>query len=393
MNENLQFIFKTIAAVVSKGKLPELPKGIDWNLVYTICIKHNIANMFAYALSDAEFSNIPENIKMAFLKQLQLDVMLDARQNSEMKLISDKFDELNLDYMPMKGIIIKNIYPTSDMRRMSDIDILTRIGMEEEYKKVMLDLGYEFIRNKTNEYVFKKSVISIELHRYLITPGNDDLFSYYDTGWKFAKKIGACRHQMSAEDEFIYLITHFVKHYRNAGCGIKPLIDIWVYKNNSELDMEYINEQLQKMNLSEFAENLFRLIKVWFEGEAADETMLEMTKFIVLSGEYGTSENSSAAKSLRDKHDKGGKEEGRIKLWLKIIFLNKKGMASKYPILNKLPFLLPFLWVYRVFDVVLFKRGRIKHQNQNVNNRFGENVSRYDEHMKMVGLDINNGRK
>lgn len=393
MNENLKFIFKTIAAVVTKGEIPEVPEGIDWKLVYTICIKHNIANMFAYALSDAKFSGVPENIRNAFLKQLQLDVMLDARQNSEMKLISDKFEESKLDFMPVKGIIIKNMYPSTDMRRMSDIDILTRVGMEEEYKKAMLELGYEFIRNKTNEYVFKKSVVSIELHRYLITPGNDDLFSYYDTGWKLAKKTGDYKYRLSCEDEFVYLITHFVKHYRNAGCGIKPLVDIWVYKTKSKLNMEYVNEQLQKMNLLEFSKNLFKLIKVWFEDDNADETMIEMTKFIVLSGEYGTSENSVAAKAIRGKYSEKSEKKTKLKLWFQMIFLGRKSMAKKYPVLNKLPFLLPFFWIYRGLEIVLFKRNRIKHQSQNVKNQFGENVNRYDEHMKRVGLDIYNGRE
>lgn len=390
MNENLQFIFKTIAAVVTSEKLPDVPERADWRLIYEICDKHNIANIFAYAANN--YSVLPENIKQAFLKRLQMDVMLDAAQSSEKKRIFDKLEEMKLNYMPVKGTIIKKMYPSADMRRMSDIDILTQTGMEEEYKKAMLELGYQFIRNKQNEYVFRKSIVTVELHRYLITPGNDDLFSYYDTGWRLANKKTEYRYELSCEEEFIYIIAHFVKHYRNAGSGIKPLIDLWLYKKNNDMNMDYVNEQLRKMNLTEFSNNLFRLVKVWFEGAEADDKMLEMTEFIVNSGEYGSLKNSNAANAVREKYNEKSEKMTKLKLWLKMIFLNRKGMAKKYPILNKAPLLLPFFWIYRIFDIILFNRSKIKQQKNGVEDNFGDNVKRYDEHMKNVGLDIYSGK-
>ena len=36
--------------------------------------------------------------------------------------------------------------------------------------------------------------------------------------------------EMSAEDEMIYIFTHYAKHYRAAGVGIKHILDLWVYK-------------------------------------------------------------------------------------------------------------------------------------------------------------------
>ena len=58
---------------------------------------------------------------------------------------------------------------------------------------------------------------------------------------------------MTPEDEFIYLFTHFAKHYRDGGIGCRYVVDLWVFlRNNPTMDPEKIKRELDKLQLREF---------------------------------------------------------------------------------------------------------------------------------------------
>ncbi len=55
--------------------------------------------------------------------------------------------------------------------------------------------------------------------------------------------------------------------------------------------------------------------------------------------------------------DKGGKS--RVMFFLSRTFLPYSGMCLRYPVLKKWSVLLPFAWIYRIFDVLLHRREKV----------------------------------
>ena len=249
-----------------------------------------------------------------------------------------------------------------------------------------------FTKNKENEYVFKKGLITVELHRYLITPGNDDLCAYYETGWSIARPEDGVRYKLRDEDEYVYIVAHFAKHYRNAGAGIKPILDIWLYpKHHPALDWEYIRTQLASMKLLEFFEHLLQLIAVWFENAEPDDLTISMSKYILNSGEYGSTHHSAAANAVTAAET--GKKRSRLRRYLWLLFPDKTIMHNKYPILKRIPVLLPVFWVYRIFYTLFWNRGKIAEQQATINAGSCSNADQFRAHMDAVGLDVLKGRK
>lgn len=391
MKNTLKFLFQIINGVVTQSELPESSDDVNWELLYKVSSVHNISNIVAHALMQKKYC-IQDNLKQAFSKSFYLNIMVDEVQKKEAASIFSAFSQKNLDYMPLKGIRIKEIYPSGDMRRMGDIDILIRNDEYEKYKDVLHENGYIFIEESGNEYVFKKDpYVLVELHKCLISPGNTDMCEYYKTGWDIAKSNAEEKNQyiFSVEDEFVYMITHFAKHYRSAGVGIKPVIDIWLYaKKHISMDMKYVYEQLDKMNLKVFTEKVMQLTKCWFENEESNSWMEEMTQYIINSGEYGSSINVAAAESVYKNYSKKGTMSEKIKIYLSIIFLDYGRMKNLYPILKKTPFLLPFLWLYRFFDRIISKKDAYTHHKNVTEAKFGDNVMRYCKHMENVGMNV-----
>ena len=345
---------------------------------------------------ELEKNNIldPSEIKKQFEKKIFERLTVSTNQNNELLKVFRLFEECNISYMPLKGIILQELYPEKDMRTMADADILIKNTQYDEVRKILSDLGYEFYSESDHEFNYiKKPYMHIELHKYLIPSYNEDLYQYFGDGWKKARLCNdnSSRYELSTEDNFIYLIAHFAKHYRDAGIGIKGVIDLWIYlEKYPNMNMDVIYLELEKLNLKTFFENLLKLIRAWFADGQMDEVASMMTLFIINSNTFGTMKNQMSAKSIRE--NKNIENAQKFK-YLRSIFPNLAKMKLIFPILEKVPILLPFFWVFRVIRFVLFRRDRIEKNKQIIDSIDIDSISEYDNHMKMVGIDIYNGRK
>ena len=68
--------------------------------------------------------------------------MVSSRQLNVLKHLYDVFDEHEIDYMPLKGCVLKYLYPSDELRSMGDIDILVRMEQYEDIRFLMLNEGY-----------------------------------------------------------------------------------------------------------------------------------------------------------------------------------------------------------------------------------------------------------
>ena len=54
----------------------------------------------------------------------------------------ERMEKGQIWYMPLKGTVIKELYPSIGMRQMSDFDILFDKKYAENVREIMLDLGF-----------------------------------------------------------------------------------------------------------------------------------------------------------------------------------------------------------------------------------------------------------
>lgn len=394
MNSDIRFFLKLLGAVISGEELPDAPENADWNALYAIAAQHNVLNILAYGAVSEKYG-LDMLLTSKFLKAVADGIKLGELQEKSFSELFAEFEKQGIDYMPLKGTIIKNIYAKPDMRRMSDADILIRKCQLKKARTVMYELGYEFVLESNHEFNYTKPpFINVELHKLLVPDYNDDLYEYYGDGWKVAKKVGsAFRYEMSKEDFFVFTFIHFAKHYRDAGVGVKHILDIWLYqKKVPDIDMEYVFKQFEKLNVKEFFENTQRLIKCWFEDEEFDEASKKITAFILTSGEFGNVKNKASSKAIRDYMNKDISKAKKYS-FLRLVFPDFQHMKESYPILGKIPLLLPVMWIVRLVRGVLFRRDNIAYHKGRVESIDEEYIKAYIKHMDEVGLDIYNGRK
>ncbi|MBQ7331193.1 MAG: nucleotidyltransferase family protein [Oscillospiraceae bacterium] len=299
----------------------------------------------------------------AVMQQLFVSYMRGAavsqRQLAAAEKLFGRFEEKGIDYLPLKGLVMKKLYPYPELRPMGDGDILIRIEQYPEIQEIMINLGYQEKQEADHELPWIGPGLYVELHKRLVPTVDPDLFSYYGDGWKFAKKSSGSRYCMSDEDFFIFLFAHFAKHFRGGGIGCRHVVDLFVYRNtHPEMDESYILTQLKALCLDAFYQNMLSVLDAWFFDKPYNACADFITQRIFDNGIWGTAENLYIAESLRTTADTDSMGRGRWKLLMKRLFLNLEEMQYRYPVLVKHKYLLPVFWIWRLMELP-FKKSHV----------------------------------
>lgn len=389
MNVQQRGIITLIKSAID-GCAYQLPTEFDLENAVQVAIKHRIIALIYYGALNCGIGK--DCGEMQILFRYVVSIMgINAQQNYEINRVCSAFDENRIDYLPMKGVVMKQLYPKSEMRVMGDADILIKLEQYDQIQSIMNELGFTFRYESDHELVWKRNKLELELHKRVMTTYNKDFYQYFGTGWQFAKKVSedGTRFETADEDFYIYMFVHFTKHYRVSGIGIKHLVDIWVYrKAKPDMDAQYIAAELKKLRLDAFHDNILQTVEVWFGDGQPNERTEYITDVIFTSGEYGLAETAQAARILRESKNTGSVQKAKTRDFWKRVFLPYIGMCRKYPILKKAPILLPIFWVVRGLGVLLFKRAHLREFLNGSDMVSDERVTSHQKALNLVGLDF-----
>ncbi len=368
----------------------DLPDGFDIERAFSDAKSHGIVSMIYYGAVNCGLDKKYDIVTKA-VPSVYKDIAVCERQSAEVKRLIDAFDAAEIDYMPLKGTRMRGLYPKPEMRKMGDADILIKDTQYEKIRILMPELSYSQGYVSDHEYAWDKNTLHVELHKRLIPSYNKDYYAYFGDGWQLGKiksEKGTC-YSMTDEDEMIYLFTHFAKHYRDAGIGVRHLVDLWVYRiNHPELDESYICEELKKLQLCEFYENILKTLEVWFNGRESDDKTDFITEVIFTSGEFGRSEAGMASAALKEMKDGSSALEVKVKRIGGAIFVRYDLMKDIYPVLKKAPVLLPVMWVVH-FAKRLAKRKNVVARVKKRLDVDTQKADKYQKTLNYVGLDFN----
>ncbi len=388
MNTLQRGILLILKSAVTGENYP-LPEGFSLEEALPIVKKHQLVTLFYQGGVNCGLDeHAPEMMSLfqSYCKQM----LRSERQMAAVASLCDTFEENGIDYMLLKGCIMKPLYPRPELRIMGDADILIRTEQYDRIQAVVTALGYQPGVESDHEYVWDSPALYLELHKRLIPSYNADYYAYYGDGWRLAKHREGFRYAMTREDEFIYQFTHFAKHYRDGGIGCRHVLDLWVYlRAYPSLDMAYIQTELGKLGIGEFYENVRRLLDAWFDNGKLDDRLELMTDFLFDSGSWGKRKNHVLSAELKNRKVAGSARGGRVRSVCRMLFPALQDMVFQYPILKKAPWLLPVIWLVRWVKVLLFRRAKLRVVQREFRAATAEKVDEFQWAMNYVGLDFN----
>lgn len=358
MTKEVLYLTKLISTILYSKPSPEIPKGINWNVFLNLVLQNGFVTLVYDRVKD--MSGIPERI-LAVLHKLNTEEFQKALlQDVYEEKILERFEQEGIKCMPLKGILLKHLYPQFYMRRMSDLDILIDVKKLKETRQIMPELGFEAWRYDEHHDIYTfLGICNVELHKLLIVGEMED---YFQIGFERAhlKEGFSHTYELSIEDFYIHVLGHMAYHFAHGGVGIRLALDIRVYldKYGDVMDREYIKQELQKAGLYTFACHAEKLAEIWFLGAESNEFYDELGTYIVESGYLGTQEHKEILEVVKQSGESVN-EGARWKAIVTAIFPPYRTMAFLYPVLKKVPILLPFTWGARWINVFRKRRKNI----------------------------------
>ncbi len=381
------YLINLIYAYMNGVEPEKVNENISWKRLHDRAQFHGVLNMLYYILGHFK---IPVDADVGNLLRLENSdyIGVEAIQELEIQNLLSIFEEEGIDAMPLKGYVLKHMYPLVDMREMCDIDVLIKEENYPRISEIMKENGFTFDKETPHEYIFKKDeMINIEFHKDVVPDYNKKLHSYYGSGWELAKKADGYNHvyEMKIEDFYVYTLVHAAKHYLDSGIGIRQVLDLWIIeKKNPDMDFEYIDAQLLSLDLSRFKENITGLMKKWFDNETVNNPVIsEMEDYIINSGVRGKGRTEKISDIYRSQVQ--GSEDGYKKVVLSALFPSVKMLSLGYPVLRKCALLYPFCWVHRLVYNLLFERKKLreKYARDGIE---AEEINEFARHCNAVGI-------
>ena len=313
-------------------------------------------------------------------------MVASQRQDRIARELYDLFDRERFSYMPVKGLLLRELYPAREMRLMGDLDILIKLDEYPRIRELLLERGYIEKLESDHELIWHKNGVMIELHKRLIPSYNKDYYAVFGDGWQLGKICTGTRYSMTNEDQMVYQLVHFAKHYRDGGIGLRHMVDLYLLRRSKPgLDEAEIAKALEELQLLDFYQNIFHTLDVWFAGKPSDGISELITKTVFGAGLFGSRENHILSEGVKIQK-KSGKQNARGEKVRHAVFLPYKHMCLRYAVLERLPILLPFMWVVRWVDALVNRRKNITRVAGEIQTLQSDALNQYEADLHTVGL-------
>lgn len=360
----LQSAWLHLLSCALNGSQPNraLLSQISPQALYQLAGAHKMLALTAFALNRAGIHESHfEQAKQKAKRRLALFEM-------ERKTIFRAFEQANLRFCPLKGILLADDYPALGMREMSDNDVLCDGARMEDVKTIMQSLGYrcESYGEGHHDIYTKEPCLQFEMHRTLFEPERmPEYAAYYADVFAKLQPVGGCEYRLSDEDFYIFMLAHEYKHFSHNGTGLRPLADVYVFlRAHGSMNWRYIASELSKLRLSDFESHNRTLANKVFSGAALSEDETEQLLVYLDSSLYGSVERrdyNKMSRALGGRDDKGEK----ARYLFRRVFLSGEELKTNYPFFYRHKVLLPVLYVYRPIKGAIRRPGHILREAKN----------------------------
>ena len=349
----------------------------DVPLIASIAYKHKIIPIVVEGIKNLGCSDLLSDELLngeakAVFDYTQRKVSLDE--------ISDAFEKASIAYIPLKGSVLRDLYPQPWMRTSSDIDVLIKKeDLDNAIQVIESDTSFRFLRRDLHDIHFINEYVHLELH-FTLEGSVERINVGLCNPWEnVIHRDEMFRYDFTPDYNLFYIVFHAAKHFiRNGGIGIRPLLDIYVLKTHYVYNESIVESRCEKAGILAFYKSCCKLINIWFNGDTHDDISRDFEDLVISGGIYGSKHLKIISNIRRD----SGKKyiSGRI-------FKTREELSNYYPKCRKYPFLVPYYQVVRWTKVLIsnkskaylseFKQADVIDQSE---------VEKYDRLMKAMGL-------
>ncbi len=340
--------------VLLRQSTEELPELLTEELLvslFEVSKAQDMTHLVAYELDRRRLLG-NDGIAKKFRNAMLLAMWRVEKINHEYAQLTEVFEKEGIPYVPLKGAVIRPLYPEPWLRTSCDIDILVK---EEDLDRAVnaltdsRDYRAEKRRSFHDIILHAPSGVHLELH-FSLRERMEKPDKLLERVWDHCspREEGAYCFLQSREFLMFHIVAHMAYHFLRGGCGIKSFLDLYCMEKALDYDKEVLLQLLNEAGLWTFYSRMKEVMAVWAYGEAHTEITRRIADYILAGQTFGTNANRVAMEQNGSK----GKQA------LTRIFLPTPLLCDIYPSLRKRLYLMPLYQVARWLRVIKNRRFR-----------------------------------
>lgn len=349
-----KYILKLLNAIIS-GTMVSPEEDIDWVELKKITDMQNISGLVASKIFKLNPEFKPCNYSDWHFSMLNT-VRLMGKKFADFEFIRNKLSVAGINFICLKGIVIKDYYPICELRTMGDFDIFIRDEQVETVANTFDANGYELFRQPLCLTFVNKFGTNFEVFTTLKEEFDKNTVFYDEMVRKKSVKWYDNVYRMDDTTLFAHCIIHSAKHFFSKGCGVRYLVDAAIIykKMGGTIAVDEVYDMCAVQGYGKFCCYIFGALNKYFgfkfDTNIDDEMIDIFVNDILEFGVFGKIvENDIFVPHLVNQNN--GKMNG-----IRRVFFPPASMIShKYMYLKKCRCLLPFAWMHRFFYAVLKK--------------------------------------
>ncbi len=342
--------------------------------LFMLSKNHDLAHLIGDALAKNGLLAENSKAKHYFLQERNMAISRYEQQQYEFDRICGVLEAEKIAFIPLKGSVIRKLYPQPWMRTSCDIDILVKEkDLDRAIKELSSKLNYTIKDEKQYHDIslFSPSGVHLELHFTLIED-NKRFDNLLEKAWEYAVQNNEDSFEYHFSNEYFlaYIISHTAYHFVvGGGCGVRSLVDISIL-NKTEYDEQKVIALCEECGLATFYRKISELSDSCMAETCFQVEQDNLLEFIVNAGMYGDFENRAAINQI--------KNGGKSKYFLSRIFVSYDQLKKHFPILEKHKWLMPFCQIGRWFKLFFGKNSK------NFKKEFKANINVRDEKQESI---------
>lgn len=365
-----------VSSIIRQDAMHVLYNRLDWERMFRLADYHRVANV-VYLSVLGKGDALPSRWRDRFFERYQEALLFGENCDESFRELLMWLDMREVSCTLLTSVSMRDLYKLPETAENTPVQILLD---EENYllaKGYLVDLGYETDQTYKGygERMRRISGVSVILYHKL---------PFRTSGYiknmqrlleeSYIKEPYLNIHELPAESEFIYRMAKAVYGYVTDELRLREVLDLQIFHRawREEINWEAVQKKLEDFQVDELAEKLLRIAYMWF-GDKKDNYFADqpedMSVYDILEDRLltqGTINRESDMQALRlekaiqKEIEREKRGEGRELFWEKImdsfrafrkklrwVFPDYHYMSSIYPVVEKIPVLLPVFWGVR----------------------------------------------
>ena len=234
---------------------------VDWNEVYRLAEEQSVIGL---VLAGIEHSNVkpPQKLLLQWIGEVQMLEQQNKAMNIFIALLIERMQNADIYTLLVKGQGIAQCYERPLWRSCGDVDLLLSETNYEMAKKFLTPIANYIEPERQYAKHFGMTIDGwvLELHGRLtcgLSSGIDKQIDKVQNAVFFGGEVRSWQNGStqvflpSADNDVIFVFTHFLKHFYKEGLGLRQICDwcrlLWSYKDS--LNHGLLKKRIRKMGL------------------------------------------------------------------------------------------------------------------------------------------------